>query len=217
MFTSLDGEKDDVNFSTKKVLACDPGFGSSAFGVVVAQQSDGRIQILEAEEYHRPDFNQMIGVVWDLLQKYGRSINKIYVDGANPSFIKSLKLQMGEEEEYDQVIKDCKASHRDFEYDMTVVPVNFSMENRSTLSNCKMLMERDGGFVAINPKFTKLITALRTATEKGEFQLDKEATSYNDIFDAFRLAMRFFYFRSIEDINRRRADVTSFEFQRRFS
>ena len=167
------------------MLACDPGFGSSAFGVVVAQQSDGRIQILEAEEYHRPDFNQMIGVVWDLLQKYGRSINKIYVDGANPSFIKSLKLQMGEEEEYDQVIIDCKASHRDFEYDMTVVPVNFSMENRSTLSNCKMLMERDGGFVAINPKFTKLITALRTATEKGEFQLDKEATSYNDILMLF--------------------------------
>jgi hypothetical protein len=29
--------------------------------------------------------------------------------------------------------------------------------------------------------------------------------------------MRFFYFRSIEDINRHRADVTSFEFQRRFS
>ena len=69
--------------------------------------------------------------VW---QEYKQDI----VDG--PSFIKSLKLQMGEEEEYDQVIKDCKASHRDFEYDMTVVPVNFSMENRSTLSNCKMLV-----------------------------------------------------------------------------
>ena len=128
----------------------------------------------------------------------------------------ALKLQMGEDEDYDRVIKDCKTSKRDFEYDMTVVPVNFSMENKSMLSNRKMLMERDGGYVAINPKFTKLITALRTATEKGEFQLDKEATSYNDIFDAFRLAMRFFYFRSIEDIIRR-ADVTSFEFQRRFS
>ena len=65
------------------------------FGVVVAQQSDGRIQILEAEEYHRPDFNQMIGVVWDLLQKYGRSINKIYVDGANPSFIRIIKVADG--------------------------------------------------------------------------------------------------------------------------
>ena len=142
---------DDVNFSARKVLACDPGFGSSAFGVVLAQQSDTQIQILEAEEYHRPDFNEMIGVVWDILQKYGRSINKIYVDGANPSFIRSLKLQMGEEEDYDEVIKDCKASHRDFEYDMTVVPINFNMEHKSMLSNCKMLMERDGGFVAINP------------------------------------------------------------------
>ena len=72
---------------------------------------------MEAEQYHRPDFNQMIGVVWDLLQKYGRTISKIYVDGANTSFIRALKLQMGEDEEYDQVIKDCKASHRDFEYD----------------------------------------------------------------------------------------------------
>jgi hypothetical protein len=137
---------DDVNFNTKKVLPCDPGFGSSAFGIVVAEQANRQIQILEAEEYHRPDFDQMIGVVWDLLMKYGRSINKIYVDGDNPSFIRALKLQMGEDEEYDQVIKGCKASHRDFEYDMTVVPVNFSMENRSMLSNCKMLMERDGGF-----------------------------------------------------------------------
>ena len=117
---------------------------------------------------------------------------------------------MGEEEEYDQVIKDCKASHRDFEYDklsinylMTVIPINFSMEHKSMLSNAKMLMEREGGFIAINSKFTKLITSLRTATEKGEFQLDKEATSYNDIFDAFRLAMRFFYFKSTEDIYRK--------------
>lgn len=80
-----------------------------------------------------------------------------------------------------------------------------------------MLMERDGGFVAINPKFDKLIAALRTATEKGEFQLDKEATLYNDIFDSFRMAMRFFFFKSTEEINRRYANVQSFEMGRRFS
>ena len=48
------------------------GFGSSAFGVVVTQISDKQIQILEAEEYYRPDFNQMLSIVWGLLQKYGR-------------------------------------------------------------------------------------------------------------------------------------------------
>jgi hypothetical protein len=39
---------------------------------------------------------------------------------------------------------------------------------------------------AINPEFNKLITSLRTAVEKGEGTLDKEATSHDDLFDAFR-------------------------------
>ena len=36
-------------------------------------------------------------------------------------------------------------------------------------------------------RFDKLITALCTAVDNDE-TLDKEATSYNDIFDVFRLA-----------------------------
>jgi hypothetical protein len=77
------------------------------------------------------------------------------------------------------------------------------------LGNVKMLMERDGGYVAINPKFDKLIMALRTAVEKGEGMLDKEATSYDDIFDAFRLAMRMYYFRSKDEDNLMHAYVYS--------
>jgi hypothetical protein len=200
---------DEVNYYTQKSMGIDPGFGSSAFGVVVTQISDKQIQILEAEEYYRPDFNQMLGIVWNILQKYGRTISKIYVDDANPSFIRALKLQMGEDEEYEEIIKDCKASKRDYEYDMNVTPVNFSMEHKSMLGNVKMLMERDGGYVAINPKFDKLITSLRTAVEKGEGVLDKEATSYDDVFDAFRLATRMYYFRSKDDDSRTHAYVYS--------
>jgi hypothetical protein len=45
-----------------------------------------------------------------------------------------------------------------------------------------------------NPdKFDKLITALRTAVDN-DGVLDKESTSYNDIFDAFRLALKFYHF-----------------------
>ena len=46
----------------------------------------------------------------------------------------------------------------------------------------------------INCGFDKLITALRTAVDN-DGVLDKEATSYNDIFDAFRLALKFYHFR----------------------
>jgi hypothetical protein len=52
-------------------------------------------------------------------------------------------------------------------------------------------MEYQNGQVAINPKFTKLITSLRTAVEKGEESLDKEATSYDDVLDAFRMSLQY--------------------------
>ncbi|MFZ0557060.1 MAG: hypothetical protein WBL68_07530 [Nitrososphaeraceae archaeon] len=38
---------------------------------------------------------------------------------------------------------------------------------------------------------TKLITALRTAVEKGDGTLDKEATSHDDLMDAFRLSLQY--------------------------
>jgi hypothetical protein len=57
-----------------------------------------------------------------------------------------------------------------------------------------MLLEKNGGHIAINPdRFDKLITALRTAVDN-DGTLDKESTSYNDIFDTFRLALKFYHF-----------------------
>jgi hypothetical protein len=49
--------------------------------------------------------------------------------------------------------------------------------------------------IALYPdRFDKLITALRIAVDN-DGTLDKEATSYNDIFDAFRLALKFYHFK----------------------
>jgi hypothetical protein len=76
---------------------------------------------------------------------------------------------------------------------MLVVPIHFGKEHRNMLAYAKKLMEYGNGVVAINPKFTKLIIALRTAVEKGEGTLDKEATSHDDCFDAFRLSLQFWH------------------------
>ncbi|HZD82802.1 MAG TPA: hypothetical protein VE076_08000, partial [Nitrososphaeraceae archaeon] len=154
--------------------------------------ADNQIQIMQTEEYQRPDFNQMLSVVWDLFRRFGK-INKIYIDGSNPSFIRALKIQIGEDEGYEEIIKEAKSRKQNYEFSMDVVPVSFSTEHKSMLGNCKMLLERDGGYIAINPKFVKLITSLRTAVEN-DGMLDKEATSYDDVFDAFRLAMCYYRF-----------------------
>jgi hypothetical protein len=56
------------------------------------------------------------------------------------------------------------------------------------------MLENDSGRIDINPdKFDKLITALRTAVYN-DGTLDKESTSYNDIFDAFRAGIEFYHF-----------------------
>jgi len=66
------------------------------------------------------------------------------------------------------------------------------------LGHCKIILEDNGGRIAINPIFEKLIISLRTAVDN-DGTLDKEATSYNDIFDAFRLALKFYQFKERND------------------
>ena len=149
---------------------------------------------MHAEEYHRPDYNEMLSVVYRLISKY--DVDKVYIDGANPSFIKSLKLQIGEDPDYDNVIARYRSEGLGDSWtkDMKIIPVNFNKEHKAMLGHCKMILEQDPGKIAINPdRFDKLITALRTAVDN-DGTLDKEATSYNDIFDAFRLALKFYHF-----------------------
>ena len=78
-------------------------------------------------------------------------------------------------------------------YNMFVVPNHFSKEHKNMLAYCKQMLEYNNGTVAINPVHSKLITALRTAVENGEGYLDKEATSHDDLFDTFRLSVRFWH------------------------
>jgi hypothetical protein len=81
---------------------------------------------------------------------------------------------------------------------MKVEPINFNQEHKGMLGHCKMLLER--GYIAINPAFDKLITSLGTAVAE-ENILDKESTSYADVFDAYRLTLKYYKFiTQVEDI-----------------
>ena len=49
--------------------------------------------------------------VYGLMSKY--DVDAVYVDGANPSFIKSLKLQIGENPNYLNNSQDTKQKQKD--------------------------------------------------------------------------------------------------------
>jgi hypothetical protein len=135
-------------------MGIDPGYGSSAFGVVVTQWVDNHIQILHAEEYHRPDYNEMLSVVYGLMSKY--NVDKVYIDGANPSFIRSLKLQIGEDANYLEQVSSLKSAGWTEEQalkNMKIIPVNFDKESKPMLGHCKLILEEnDPRRIAINPR-----------------------------------------------------------------
>jgi hypothetical protein len=144
----------------------------------------------------------MINITLSLVTKYGITFDngcRILIDGANPSFIRSLKYQLGENVDYEQEIEHYKRTYHDvFNLDflirnMFVVPVHFAKEHKRMLAHTKKVLEYNGGSIAINPRFDKLITSLRTVLENGEGLLDKEATSYDDIFEAFRMSLQFYH------------------------
>ena len=56
------------------------------------------------------------------------------------------------------------------------------------LIHTKELLEFESPIVAINPTFEKLTTSLRTAICDDLGKLDKDATSYDNVLDAFRLS-----------------------------
>jgi hypothetical protein len=112
----------------------------------------------------------------------------------------TAEIEIGEDADYDNIIARYRSENpglggsknTDWSKNMRIVPVNFNTEHRAMLGHCKMILESEGGRIAINPdRFDKLITSVRTAVDN-DGTLDKEATSYNDIFDAFRLALKFY-------------------------
>jgi hypothetical protein len=105
--------------------------------LVVTQWIDNHIHIPHAEEYYRPDYNEMLSLAYSLMSKY--QVDKVYIDGANPSFIRSLKLHIGEDCDYHKVIARYRSEKMsgNWSQDMRIVPVNFNAEHKVMLNTAK--------------------------------------------------------------------------------
>ena len=183
------------NKYAQQSMGIDPGFGSSPFGICIIQFSDGILQVLYADEFERPRYEDMITKVADLYQAF-TNIKNIFVDAANPELISSLKREVALERDNWAFVQEkmayCKKHHTDINRHMKVVPVPFSTEGKNMLIHTKELLEFETPIVAINSKFEKLTTSLRTAISDDLGKLDKEATSYDNVLDAFRLSLQMF-------------------------
>ena len=54
----------NINSYSTSSMGIDCGFGSSAFGIVVTRLVNNKIQVVFADEFERPDYNEMLVKVW---------------------------------------------------------------------------------------------------------------------------------------------------------
>jgi hypothetical protein len=172
-------------------LGVDPGFGSSATGLVLQQWKDEHAEILIAEQYDRASIADMVNRICFLVNKH--IVTKIFMYASQPGFIKDLKRVLREYEHYEKYSRD-ELQRMIYIGNMRDCPLNFGAGNGAQMQHhAKNLVEKH--FIKIHPCFDKLITSLHTAYEI-DGDLDKEQTPYNDIFDGFLL----YFMQSLQSI-----------------
>lgn len=181
----------DLFYSTS--LGVDPGYGSSKFALCVTQfVGDGnRIRVLYAKEFEHADYQAMVEEAYHLISKY--QVDLTYVDGANPEFLKSLKLMIGEPTDYHERLQEAKRLEQKPSDIMKIIPVNFGTENREMLQHSKHLVESRR--VCIHPTFEALLNEMRAAVAI-DGRLDKSIYTH-DLLDAFQLSLKFYSYQQV--------------------
>jgi hypothetical protein len=199
---------DEYLEGSQKFLLIDPGYGSSFFATLVCQfvmNKEGtryQIQILHSDQLTRPTIDQSLDHVFRLIYKY-KGIKNIGIDGSAPELISTVKKKLGERYDY-QYVKDklqwCKKMNLDQSRHMLVLPIVFNTESKLNMSlKTRRILDDHRQLVAINPKFDKLISSLKSGTFYSRGMLDKVMTPFDDILETFMMMSVFFDFKSKGD------------------
>ncbi len=177
-------------------LGVDPGYSSSKFGICLTQMRENKYVVVLAQEFERASFTSMVDYVVRIIMQTYKEI-RCYVDASQPEFIRAVKQRLMEPEDYEAYIarkrRELMLPPKKpliLERFMKCIPVDFRSHHEDMLSKTRALLEL--GLIAIPPKkHEKLILSLRTAmvVDDEDNRLDKSQTSFNDIFDAFRLSL----------------------------
>jgi len=178
-------DKIPVSLYTLKSVGIDPGFSSSSTGIVVLEHikvgNDNRhmIRVIDSHLIDKGDPNEITNLCWDIWKKNGYMNTIYWIDGSNRAMVNLLKIRWQESLSWE--------SSESFGQNIKIRPVNFNTEHKNMLSNLHALVSKE--FLAIDPKYDKLITSLRTAYAE-ELNLKKDIGSYSDLLDALRLSLK---------------------------
>src|SRR4029078_92420 len=142
-----------VSLYTLKSIGIDPGFSSSATGIVVLEhiKDEDKIRVIESYLIEKGDPNQIVNLCWSIWKKHGFMNNLFFIDGSNRAMVNLLKIKCDEPLTWE--------TSQSFGPNTKIRPVNFSTEHRNMLSNLHAMITKE--YLAIEDKHDKLITSLR--------------------------------------------------------
>jgi hypothetical protein len=163
-------------------LGCDPGFGSSKGSYCITGHINGKVIVLDCDQFERPSFQWFTELIYAKHKQW--RCDKIFVDASARDVVDDLKLSVRERTDYEAVIKSAVHQKIDWQQLMIVVPVPFSKFGDAMLGRLVDLVQRKE--LQIPKRFDELILDLRMAREKNG-KLDKTTNSM-DLLDALRLS-----------------------------
>jgi hypothetical protein len=180
-------DKIPVSLYTLKSVGVDFGFSSSSTGIVTLEHIKVDKDIIRVVDCHlidKGDPNEIVNLCWEIWKKYGYMNCLWFCDGSNRALINLLKIKWDESLNWE--------TNEELSPELVrIIPVNFNTNHKQMLGNLHAVVSK--GYLAVDPKFDKLLTSLRTAYAT-ELTLDKNQTSYDDLLDALRLSLKAYNF-----------------------
>jgi hypothetical protein len=172
-----------------KSVGIDPGFSSSSTGIVVLEHIKDNdrhvIRVIDSILIDKGVPNKIVDHCWQIYSNNNYMNTYFFIDGSNAAMTNLLKIKFRESLHWQQV-KDWGPNSN-----TKIRPISFNSEHKNMLSNLHAVVTK--ALLAIPEKYDKLITNLRTAYAI-ELDLDKKQTSYDDLLDALRLALKEYNF-----------------------
>jgi hypothetical protein len=112
-------------------VGVDPAYSAdgSKFAITVVAVLDNKVHILDALEFSGLDFSGTVQKLFNLLSsKYNRDSSKrnyrIYVDSANPHYIRSCCTMVSQNSEYESDLEYARKNHFPPDNTMLIVPMH---------------------------------------------------------------------------------------------
>jgi hypothetical protein len=153
----------------EKILAVDPAFGSSKFGVLGLENINNIWYVKEAKQFDRPSTSVMIDLIAGIMRRDG--YYSCYVDSAHPGLIQDWS----------------NGSSDGSRGPIVVFPVNFRESLDTMVPDAVKAVKEQR--VRIHPAFTDLITQLKMVQYNEHGHPDKKKVSF-DLGDCLLMALK---------------------------